>query len=269
MVQLGQRGGDAQLLAGGAEVEAGTPVEPVGAGAKALPAAVAIELAQVAEQLVGGGLDAGGELGDLVAEQVEVGRRHRVGRRGFLGTGGHRGDALVRRHPSRGKRPRRLLEYGWLRPLRRGCARWQRHRVVIHHAHGTPGFRPPSEGPWRDRSPYSQAERTALCADMRTISAGSGTGRYQAPQTVLTPEVRNRGFFRLFLADQGGGSGGSELATAVPCGRRASGSSRRHPAASPAGAVWNPWQAGNSMHAAKEQVTRWSRPAYHFRNRQR
>ena len=54
-----------------------------------------------------------GELGDLVAEQVEVGRRHRVGRRGFLGTGGHRGDALVRRHPSRGKRPRQAARV-WL-----------------------------------------------------------------------------------------------------------------------------------------------------------
>ena len=198
MVQLGQRGGDAQLLAGGAEVEAGTPVEPVGAGAKALPAAVAIELAQVAEQLVGGGLDAGGELGDLVAEQVEVGRRHRVGRRGFLGIGGHRGDALMWRHPSRGKRPRRLLEYGWLRPLHRGCARWQRHRVVFHHAHGTPGFRPPSEGPWRDRSPYSESEGTALCADRERSRQGrapAGTRRRRPCQ----PQRSETGNFLTFF----------------------------------------------------------------------
>ena len=60
VVQVRKRCCHAQLFAGGAEVEAGAPVEPVGAGAEALPAVVAIERAQVAEQLVGGGLDAGG-----------------------------------------------------------------------------------------------------------------------------------------------------------------------------------------------------------------
>ena len=73
MGQLGQRGGHAQLLAGGAVVEAGAPVEPVGAGAEALPAVLPIELVQVAQQLVGGGVDARRQLGDPVTETVQIG----------------------------------------------------------------------------------------------------------------------------------------------------------------------------------------------------
>ena len=76
VVEIGQRGGDAQFLAGGAEVEAGAPVEPVGAGAPTFPAVPEIELVQAAQQLVGGGVDARGQLGDLVAEQFQLGRRH-------------------------------------------------------------------------------------------------------------------------------------------------------------------------------------------------
>ena len=76
--QLGQRGGHAQLLAGGAEVEAGAPVEPVGAGAEALPAVPAVELVQVAQQLVGGGIDARRQLGDPVTEAVQVGLPRQV-----------------------------------------------------------------------------------------------------------------------------------------------------------------------------------------------
>ena len=72
MVEVGQRVGDADLLAGGAEVEAGTPAEPVGAGAEPLPAMVAVEYLEVTQQVVGGGLDAGGAFGDAVAELIEV-----------------------------------------------------------------------------------------------------------------------------------------------------------------------------------------------------
>jgi len=63
VIEIGQGGGDTQLLAGGAEVEADAPVEPVGAGA--------IELAQVTQQLVGVGLDAcrQGPIGAEFAEQ--------------------------------------------------------------------------------------------------------------------------------------------------------------------------------------------------------
>ena len=60
VVEIGQRGRDAQLLARGAEVEAGAPVEPVGTGTEALPTMLAVELPQVTQQLVGGGLDACG-----------------------------------------------------------------------------------------------------------------------------------------------------------------------------------------------------------------
>ena len=52
VVQVRERCGDAQLFAGRAEIEAGAPVEPVGTGTEALPAVVAIELAQVAQELV-------------------------------------------------------------------------------------------------------------------------------------------------------------------------------------------------------------------------
>ena len=52
MVEVGQRGGDAQLLARGAEIEAGAPVQPVCAGAPPLPAVAGVELAQLAQQLV-------------------------------------------------------------------------------------------------------------------------------------------------------------------------------------------------------------------------
>ena len=74
VVEIGLRGGDAQLFAGRAEIEAGAPVEPVGTGTEALPAVVAIELAQLAQELVGGDLDARGQLGNLVAEAIQVGR---------------------------------------------------------------------------------------------------------------------------------------------------------------------------------------------------
>ena len=79
--QFGQGGGHAQLLAGSAEIEASTPVEPVGAGAEALPAVLLIELVQVAQQLVGGGVDTGRQLGDPVTKAVQVGRRDRFRQR--------------------------------------------------------------------------------------------------------------------------------------------------------------------------------------------
>ena len=73
VVELGQRGGDAQLFAGGAEIEAGAPVEPVGTGTEALPAMLAVELAEVTKQLVGGGLDACRQLGDAVPSRSRSG----------------------------------------------------------------------------------------------------------------------------------------------------------------------------------------------------
>ena len=72
--QLRQGVGDAHLLAGGARREADAPAQPVGAGGEAFPAVALVELADEDEQLVGGGLDAGGEVGYPVAECLDAGR---------------------------------------------------------------------------------------------------------------------------------------------------------------------------------------------------
>ena len=82
--QLRQGVGDAHLLAGGARREADAPAQPVGAGGEAFPAVALVELADEDEQLVGGGLDAGGEVGYPVAERLDVGRGL-VGARGLHG----------------------------------------------------------------------------------------------------------------------------------------------------------------------------------------
>ena len=123
---------DAQLLASGAEIEAGAPVEPVGTGTEALPAVVAIELAQVAQQLVGGDLDTRGQLGNLVAEAIQVGRRGGVRKRRFRSTVRHRGEALIGRHLSAGEGPCELLGYGRLRASCRRRLAGKHDRVVFH-----------------------------------------------------------------------------------------------------------------------------------------
>ena len=115
--------GDAQLLAGSAELEAGAPVEPVGTGTKALPAMVAVELAQVTKEFVSGGLDARRQLGDAVAEQIQVARRLRGRRRCAVGNGERR-KSRSRRAPA--------------------------ERCLPCH-HGTPGIRCPHAGPWTSR----------------------------------------------------------------------------------------------------------------------
>ena len=64
---------DADALAGGAEVEADAPAQPVGAGAEAVaPAAAGVELADEVEQAGGGGVEVRGQLGDLVAQPVQL-----------------------------------------------------------------------------------------------------------------------------------------------------------------------------------------------------
>ena len=132
VVESGERCGDAQLLAGGAEIEAGAPVEPVGAGMEALPAMLAIELAQVAQQLVGGDLDARGQLGNLVAEAIQVGRLGGVRKRRFRSTVRHRGEALIGRHLSGGEGPCELLGYGRLRASCRRRLAGKHDRIVLH-----------------------------------------------------------------------------------------------------------------------------------------
>ncbi len=70
----GQGAGDAHLLARGPQIESGAPVEPVAARVEALvPPLALVELADQDQQLVGGGLDAGRQLGDGVTEAVHLG----------------------------------------------------------------------------------------------------------------------------------------------------------------------------------------------------
>ena len=83
--QLAQGAGDADVLAGRPEGQAGAPAEPMGAGPEAaIPALALVELADEGEELEGGGGDPGGELGDLFAEVFEVARvgGARAGREG-------------------------------------------------------------------------------------------------------------------------------------------------------------------------------------------
>ena len=78
--QAGQRrqgARHAHLLSGGAEVETDTPGEPLGARAKAVvPAGARVELADEIQQAGGGGIEVGGEVGDLVPQAVQVGGRN-------------------------------------------------------------------------------------------------------------------------------------------------------------------------------------------------
>ena len=120
--QPGQGVGDAHLLAGGAGGETGAPAQPVGAGGEAArpPAALLVELADEDEQGAGGGLDAGGELGDPVAQPVEIEsvrngsgvnrRRSAAWRTRFV----HRVGARVRgKHGTGGRRTRRRNRRGF------------------------------------------------------------------------------------------------------------------------------------------------------------
>ena len=66
-----QRVRHAHLLAGGTEVDAGSPVQPVRARREpAGPARALVELAQQHQQLVGGGMQPHGQRGDLIAESL-------------------------------------------------------------------------------------------------------------------------------------------------------------------------------------------------------
>ena len=72
--QLGQRPGDANLLARGVGIDAAGPGEPVGAGQRPLggPDLAAVELGDEDQQPVRGGVDVGGEGGDGGGERVVV-----------------------------------------------------------------------------------------------------------------------------------------------------------------------------------------------------
>ena len=70
--QLSEGARHADVLAGGPRREPGPPAQPVRARQATVPALLLVELADEDEQLVGGGLDAGGQLGDAVAEPGEL-----------------------------------------------------------------------------------------------------------------------------------------------------------------------------------------------------
>jgi hypothetical protein len=65
---------DPHPLAGGAGVETHAPAEPCGAGREAVvPAAARVELTDEGEQAGGRGIEVRGQVGDLVAEAIQVG----------------------------------------------------------------------------------------------------------------------------------------------------------------------------------------------------
>jgi hypothetical protein len=71
--QYGQRTSDANLLARGAEGDAGAPVQPMRTREKAtIPACRVIELTKQREQLIRGRVDAGGKLRDGLAELLGI-----------------------------------------------------------------------------------------------------------------------------------------------------------------------------------------------------
>ncbi len=69
-----ERMGYADSLAGWAHGDAGAPAQPVGARLEApVPALSLVELADQHQETVSGGMDVGGEFGDLIAQALEVG----------------------------------------------------------------------------------------------------------------------------------------------------------------------------------------------------
>ncbi len=75
--QRAERARHPHVLAGRGRGEPHAPGQPGGAGAEAgVPAGAGVELADEIEQARGGGVEVGGELGDLIAQAVEVGRGH-------------------------------------------------------------------------------------------------------------------------------------------------------------------------------------------------
>jgi hypothetical protein len=71
--QRAQRPSDAHALTGGARIEAHTPAQPGSAGAKAaVPALAGVELADAVEEASSGSVEVRGELGDLIAEPVQL-----------------------------------------------------------------------------------------------------------------------------------------------------------------------------------------------------
>jgi hypothetical protein len=72
--------GDSDMLAGGARGKSDSPGEPFGAGTEpGVPAAARVELANEREEAGHRRLEAGGELGDLVAQAIQLRGALRLG----------------------------------------------------------------------------------------------------------------------------------------------------------------------------------------------
>ena len=83
--------GDAHLLARRAQVDARPPVQPVGARQEAgVPAGLRVELAEQDQEVIGGGVQARGQLRDRLAELLDRrgGRERGEARRGSIRAGG-------------------------------------------------------------------------------------------------------------------------------------------------------------------------------------
>ena len=86
-----ERLGDAHLLARRAQIDARAPMEPVGTRQEAVvPARLRVELAEHDQQLVGGGMQARGQLGDGLAELFDRREVGRASRRTAIGSGAGR-----------------------------------------------------------------------------------------------------------------------------------------------------------------------------------
>ena len=120
--QLPEGARHADVLAGRPQREPGPPAQPLGAREATVPAVPLVELADEHEQLVGGGLDAGGQLGDAVAEPREPraavgGSRRAVGGRRLVGPAvaasvGSRAAVAGRSRRLTGRRPVGGLDIG-------------------------------------------------------------------------------------------------------------------------------------------------------------
>ena len=165
-----QGAGHPHLLAGGAEGEAGAPVEPVGAGAEAdAPALALVELLEQHEQLVGRRLDVGREPGDAFAEGLERlggGRPRAAGlrddrvRRAHGGGRSEGGNGDVERHRRSSRRNR------WF-----DC----KPRFSSHLKGCCPPFREVANGPGR-RAVRSAAFGVAEASQERPERRLAGTG---------------------------------------------------------------------------------------------
>ena len=84
--QRAQSARHADLLAGRAQVESDPPAQPVGAGAEPVPpAAAGVKRADAVEEAGGGGFEMRRQLGDLVAEAVQLRNAFRGGFQAWRG----------------------------------------------------------------------------------------------------------------------------------------------------------------------------------------